>query len=97
MQGTQFSKHVAGLYDNMKQSLRKQEGQNLLKEYSPWLDSFQASDYTQTIEVPGMVISLSSTHTVQCTSVACVDWDELVKAYILPSLVDTVYYDYVVI
>ena len=55
MQGTQFNKLVSNLYENMKQTLRKQEGHNLLKEYSPWLDCFQSMDYSQTIEVPGQM------------------------------------------
>ena len=50
---SQFNKGVGPLYEGMKQNLNKQNGPGLLKEYSPWLDAFQISDYPQVIEVPG--------------------------------------------
>ena len=52
----------------MRQSLRKQEGHNLLKEYSPWLESFQSSDYSHSIEVPGNNCINTCAHKV-CTVV----------------------------
>ena len=42
---------VNGLYEEMKQRLKT--GPALLKDYSPWLDAFQANKYPETLEIPG--------------------------------------------
>ena len=34
-------------------SLKKTTGPRLLKEYSPWLSTFQGNQYSQHIEIPG--------------------------------------------
>ena len=39
--------------EGMKQNLNKTSGSGLLKDYSPWLQAFQTSNYTESIEVPG--------------------------------------------
>ena len=47
-----FNKIVQGLNGDML--VKMQGGRGLLKDYSPWLASFQANQYPQQIEVPGM-------------------------------------------
>lgn len=39
----------------MRDSLNKHSGSALLKDYSPWLDSFQQDDHPIAIEIPGKV------------------------------------------
>jgi len=41
------------LVSKMRPGLSKTTGQKLLKDYSPWLSSFQAYQHTQAIEIPG--------------------------------------------
>lgn len=54
MKLAQFTSNVMELYDPMRSDLRKQEGSALLKEYSPWLETFQPSNYREVLEIPGM-------------------------------------------
>ena len=48
-----FAAATKELNESMRQNLNKASGAGLLKEYSPWLQSFQANSYAETIEVPG--------------------------------------------
>lgn len=49
-----FNKIVQNLNVDMREKMQKGSGSGLLKDYSPWLASFQANQYPQQIEVPGM-------------------------------------------
>ena len=48
-----FNKIVQRLNEDMRVTMQKGSGSGLLKDYSPWLASFQANQYPQQIEVPG--------------------------------------------
>lgn len=56
MSGTQYKSAVNEVFGIMRGNLKKQEGSALLKEYSPWLETFQQEDYSQSLEVPGNYI-----------------------------------------
>ena len=56
MTGTQYKSAVNEVFGIMRGNLKKQEGSALLKEYSPWLETFQREDYFQSLEVPGNYI-----------------------------------------
>ena len=56
MKPKEFTDACGWLYQDMKTRLDKTSGAALLKDYSPWLNSFQASNYADTIEIPGTVI-----------------------------------------
>ena len=53
MSGTQLASAFTEVYNKMKESLNKFSSSALLKDYSPWLDTFRQEDYQQVIEVPG--------------------------------------------
>ena len=53
MKSKDFAGATKVLYDGMRQNLMKSSGPGLLKEYSPWLQNFQANSYAETIEIPG--------------------------------------------
>ena len=44
----------------MKEALNKTTGPRLMKDYSPWLNSFQANQHSDVIEIPGKVFTLLS-------------------------------------
>ena len=48
MKMKEYDQQIAQLQDGMKS-----EGASLLKDYSPWLQNFQSTNYQFTIEVPG--------------------------------------------
>ena len=53
MKWTDYAGFVGKLNNEMTGNLQKVVGRGLLKEYSPWLVTFQPSLYPQYIEVPG--------------------------------------------
>ena len=54
MKGSDFRKKVMnGIYENMKITLSKSKGSELLKDYSPWLAGFQGNLYSEHVEIPG--------------------------------------------
>lgn len=53
MDTKQFKSLATRFNDRFQGSLRKTTGRRLLKEYSPWLSSFQGDQYSQSIEIPG--------------------------------------------
>lgn len=55
MTPTQFTTALNNVYIDMKEGLHKFSPTALLKDYSPWLDTFQQDDYSYMIEVPGKV------------------------------------------
>ena len=62
MKLSQFASNVNELFDPMRLDLKKQEGSgSLLKEYSPWLETFQPSNYSETLEIPGDWVGKEST------------------------------------
>lgn len=54
MKGKDFNEQFNLLFVPMKAGLDKTTGRGLLKEYSPWLHTFQANAHSESIEVPGM-------------------------------------------
>ncbi|XP_019852740.1 PREDICTED: DNA-dependent protein kinase catalytic subunit [Amphimedon queenslandica] len=54
MSGTQLASAFNEVYNKMRESLNKFSSSALLKDYSPWLDTFRQEDYLQVIEVPGL-------------------------------------------
>ena len=48
-----FAEAFNKLNEAMKTQLARAAGQGLLKEYSPWLSSFQPTNYGDRIEIPG--------------------------------------------
>lgn len=55
MSGTQLTTAFNDVYNIMRESLNKLSSSALLKDYSPWLDSFRQDDYQQVLEIPGTV------------------------------------------
>ena len=53
MKVKEYDQHMAQLQDSMKPGLKRSEGAGLLKEYSPWLQNFQSTNYQFAIEIPG--------------------------------------------
>ena len=53
MQPKEFTNFYNSLYDLMRPGLNKTTGPGLLKDYSPWLQNFQANEYSEAIEIPG--------------------------------------------
>ena len=49
----EYDQQLAQLQDGMKPGLKRCEGAGLLKDYSPWLQNFQSTNYQFTIEIPG--------------------------------------------
>lgn len=56
MKSKDFAVATNKLYENMREKLNKSSGPGLLKDYSPWMHTFQANTYTETIEVPGQYL-----------------------------------------
>ena len=54
MKLSQFTSNVNELFNPMRSDLKSQEGSSLLKEYSPWLETFQSNNYPETLEIPGV-------------------------------------------
>ena len=48
-----FAEAFNKLNEAMRTQLARAAGQGLLKEYSPWLSSFQPTNYGDRIEIPG--------------------------------------------
>ncbi len=48
-----FNSTFNQLYDGMRVGLNKSTGAGLLKDYSPWLNTFQANNFSDSMEVPG--------------------------------------------
>ena len=46
--------------DRVKKSLNKTTGHRLMKDYSPWLSSFQANQHSEVIEIPGQDMACGS-------------------------------------
>ena len=72
----EYDQQMALLQDGMKTGLKKCEGAGLLKDYSPWLQSFQSTNYQFAIEIPGELICIvSPTHLLplQANILATVD------------------------
>ena len=63
MQLKDFTNFYNSLFDQMKPALNKTTGSALMKDYSPWLQNFQANQYSELIEIPGIV---TIHHTVVC-------------------------------
>ena len=62
---SQFVSNVKELYEPMQTDLKKQGPGHLLKEYSPWLETFQPNNYPETLEIPGVwVVQASNTLSV---------------------------------
>lgn len=59
MTGTQLASAFNDVYNKMREGLSKLSSSALLKDYSPWLDTFRPEDYQQVIEVPGKKRSFS--------------------------------------
>lgn len=49
----EYDQQINKLQEGMKPGLKKCEGAALLKDYSPWLQSFQSTNYQFAIEIPG--------------------------------------------
>ena len=49
----EYDQQIRQLQDGMRHGLKKCEGAGLLKDYSPWLQNFQSTNYQFTIEIPG--------------------------------------------
>lgn len=50
----EFVQVCSTVYSKMNEEVRKRKsGAALLKQYSPWLSDFQASNYQQVLEIPG--------------------------------------------
>ncbi|XP_065180580.1 DNA-dependent protein kinase catalytic subunit-like [Sycon ciliatum] len=50
----EFVQVCSGIYGKMNEEVRKRKsGPALLKQYSPWLSDFQASNFQQVLEIPG--------------------------------------------
>ena len=63
----EYDQQMVQLQDGMKAGLKRCEGAGLLKDYSPWLQNFQSTNYHFTIEIPGEVSCiLSPTHFYLC-------------------------------
>lgn len=58
MQLKEFTTLYNSLFDQMRTGLNKTTGAALMKDYSPWLQNFQATQYSQVIEIPGKIISV---------------------------------------
>lgn len=52
-----FNNKFQPIYDGMRGGLSKSTGAGLLKEYSPWLSNFQANNFSDSIEVPGVYLT----------------------------------------
>lgn len=63
MSATQYRAAFNKVFDAMRISLGNISPTGLLKEYSPWLDSFQKDNYLQTLEVPGNMYKATVVHT----------------------------------
>ena len=74
MKMAEFNSQCGRLYDSMKKGLneRLHSGSALLKDYSPWLQEFQADAHPTTLEVPGQYHGRSKplpeyhTHIIGC-------------------------------
>lgn len=53
MKVNDFASRYVDLFEKMRPTLNKTTGAGLLKDYSPWLTSFQANQYSEYIEIPG--------------------------------------------
>lgn len=49
----EYDQQMVQLQEGMKPGLKRCEGAGLLKDYSPWLQNFQSTNYQFTIEIPG--------------------------------------------
>ena len=49
----QYKSIVDDFGERTRKSLNKTTGPRLMKDYSPWLSSFQASQHSEVIEIPG--------------------------------------------
>ena len=59
MEQKEFRSRIEKLSKEIKEGLSKTAGGRLLKDYSPWLNGFQANQYSQSIEIPGQSNTLS--------------------------------------
>ena len=53
MTNKEFTAFCNSLFDQMRPGLNKTTGAALMKDYSPWLQNFQANQYSEVIEIPG--------------------------------------------
>jgi hypothetical protein len=58
MQPKDFTNFCNSLFDQMRPGLNRTTGPGLLKDYSPWLQNFQANQYSEAIEIPGIYMYL---------------------------------------
>ena len=58
MSPKEFRETMKDLNNKMMLDLSKTTGKRLLKDYSPYLSGFQAYLYTETVEIPGELLSL---------------------------------------
>ena len=49
-----FNRFFGKLNEDMKPGLSKATGASLLKDYSPWLNTFQEDHHSESIEIPGI-------------------------------------------
>ena len=49
-----FTSLYTSLFEQMRPGLNRTTGAALMKDYSPWLQSFQANQYSEVIEIPGI-------------------------------------------
>ena len=65
----EFKVAMDDLVMKLKQNPGKKPGMTLLKDFSPWLSGFHAYQYTETVEIPGIVLYVcarSRSHTGVC-------------------------------
>ena len=62
MQLKDFTNFYSSLFEQMKMGLNKTTGAALMKDYSPWLQNFQANQYSKTIEIPGTYVAATTIH-----------------------------------
>lgn len=59
-----YSAVVNDLFEKMKKGMS--HGPALLKDYSPWLDAFQASNHHEALEIPGQLAGGHLLHLMLC-------------------------------
>ncbi|KAG0254733.1 hypothetical protein BG011_005543 [Mortierella polycephala] len=65
-----------------KETPKKQGDADLLKSYSPWLNSFQSSDHEETIDIPGQYTGLTPPNGLQMATIVRFDQRVLVMSSI---------------
>ena len=71
MQAKEFTNLCSSLFEQMRNGLNRTTGSALLKDYSPWLQNFQANQYYEAIEIPGTDNVVGNTADGTCRLCKC--------------------------